>query len=298
MTVSALELAFRYSVMQKLAERVAHNGGVISRDDLKEFEVDGETHCLIDTGRGIWNPRSLSVTLTIISKPDSPYEDEDLEGGLLKYAYQAGSIAGSNTKLRAAAGTGIPLILLKWIASGIYVPVFPVFVVEDDPVNHCVLIALDETTRMLADKTVTVDDERKYAQRLAKVRLHQSEFRGRVLMAYQRACAICELKHPELLDAAHIVPDGQPLGQPVVPNGIALCKIHHGSFDLNYLGIDADYRIHISESLLRESDGPMLKYGLQEMHGKSLQVPRDEKSRPDRDRLNMRFAEFDVANSR
>jgi hypothetical protein len=35
----------------------------------------------------------------------------------------------------------------------------------------------------------------------------------------------------ELLDAAHILPDGHPKGEPVVPNGLALCKLHHAAFD-------------------------------------------------------------------
>src|SRR3989304_615457 len=46
--------------------------------------------------------------------------------------------------------------------------------------------------------------------------MHQQEFR--------QECAICRLRHEELLDAAHILPDGHPRGEPVVPNGLALCN--------------------------------------------------------------------------
>jgi hypothetical protein len=46
-----------------------------------------------------------------------------------------------------------------------------------------------------------------------------------------------------LLDAAHIVADkDERLGQPVVPNGILLSKIHHAAFDAHLIGIDPDYR--------------------------------------------------------
>jgi predicted restriction endonuclease len=41
------------------------------------------------------------------------------------------------------------------------------------------------------------------------------------------------------LDAAHIVADRDELfGQPVVPNGIPLSKIHHAAFDAHLIGID------------------------------------------------------------
>jgi hypothetical protein len=51
-----------------------------------------------------------------------------------------------------------------------------------------------------------------------------------------------------LLDAAHIVEDrDEQLGQPVIPNGIPLLKIHHAAFDAHLIGIDPDYRLHVSE---------------------------------------------------
>lgn len=41
-----------------------------------------------------------------------------------------------------------------------------------------------------------------------------------------------------LLDAAHIVSDGhETLGQPIVPNGLPLSKIHHAAFDAHLLGV-------------------------------------------------------------
>jgi hypothetical protein len=58
-----------------------------------------------------------------------------------------------------------------------------------------------------------------------------------VLRAYRDCCAVCRLRHEELLDAAHILPDGHPRGEPVVRNGLALCKLHHAAFDRHILGI-------------------------------------------------------------
>jgi len=39
------------------------------------------------------------------------------------------------------------------------------------------------------------------------------------------------LRRQELLDAAHITPDSDAEGEPVVSNGVALCKLHHAAFD-------------------------------------------------------------------
>jgi hypothetical protein len=52
-----------------------------------------------------------------------------------------------------------------------------------------------------------------------------------VLAAYRHQCSLCRLKHEELLDAAHIIPDADPEGEPVVSNGLALCRLHHSAFD-------------------------------------------------------------------
>ena len=45
-----------------------------------------------------------------------------------------------------------------------------------------------------------------------KQRLHQSTFREMVISAYNNKCSLCELKHRELLDAAHIIPDAEEYG--------------------------------------------------------------------------------------
>jgi predicted restriction endonuclease len=37
--------------------------------------------------------------------------------------------------------------------------------------------------------------------------------------------------HAALLDAAHIILDTEPQGEPTVRNGLALCKIHHAAYD-------------------------------------------------------------------
>lgn len=89
-------------------------------------------------------------------------------------------------------------------------------------------------------------DERRYAMRQVKQRLHQSMFRERVVLAYGGRCALTGLPALKLLDAAHIIPDADTdLGQPDVRNGICVSKIHHAAYDANLIGIDADFRVHV-----------------------------------------------------
>jgi putative restriction endonuclease len=114
----------------------------------------------------------------------------------------------------------------------------------------------------------------------------------RVLEAYRNACAFCRLRHQELLDAAHIIPDSDPEGVPEVRNGLALCKLHHAAFDRFIVGVNPDYIIHVRRDVLEEIDGPMLKHGLQGLDGVKIQVPRDLKLKPDKDLLSRRFQRF------
>ena len=57
------------------------------------------------------------------------------------------------------------------------------------------------------------------------------------------------------------------LGQPVVSNGLPLTKIHHAAFDADLIGIDPDFRVHVSDRLLEIHDGPFLELGLKGIVG-------------------------------
>jgi putative restriction endonuclease len=133
---------------------------------------------------------------------------------------------------------------------------------------------------------------RAYATREARLRLHQQRFKLDVMRAYRHRCAICTLRERALVQAAHIVPDVEPEGIAAVVNGLALCAIHHLSFDRDLLGIDPGGVVHIARRLLREVDGPMLRTGLQGFHGDRIAVPRRPEDRPDPHRLELRFERF------
>ena len=83
------------------------------------------------------------------------------------------------------------------------------------------------------------------------------------------------------------------VGSAAICNGLALCKIHHGAFDANMLGITPDYRVRIKESVLDTFDGPTLQHALKEIDGAQLaQVPTRTVERPDRGLLDERYQRF------
>lgn len=132
---SQAEQQLRAMIFDRLAEIVADHG-IVTRAQLESISVNGKIHKAIDRNRGIWNPRELSATLSVVSNPAGPYSDTDLGDSLFAYDYRAGSVDGDNRKLRRAYELELPIILLRKIKDGIYVPVFPVWVVADDMPNR------------------------------------------------------------------------------------------------------------------------------------------------------------------
>ncbi|WP_403021007.1 HNH endonuclease [Salinibacterium sp. GXW1014] len=221
----------------------------------------------------------------------SPYNDMLDNSTFVKYDYRSGG-SSDNDKLRAALRGQDPLIYFEALRSGVYAAHYPVYVVADDPAAEVFTIAMEESLRFFGDPANMSIDQRRYAERTVKARLHQPAFRAKVMHAYEDSCAICSLRHLELLDAAHIIADHEVTGFASVTNGLALCKIHHAAYDRNLLGISPDYRIHIDNDLLDEVDGPMLRHGLQDMHGGSLNLPKRRAELPSTEALALRFEQF------
>ena len=73
-----------------------------------------------------------------------------------------------------------------------------------------------------------------------------------------------------------------------------LSKIHHAAFDRYLIGVDPDYRVHVSERLLIQKDDPMLE-ALKRLDGGTILLPRRKQDHPDRDRLARRFEKFKAA---
>jgi putative restriction endonuclease len=292
------ERVFRESLFNKVIELANAHDGMLSRQELSEFVYQEEVVRLIDPQGGIWNPGAswtaspaLSATLSINTTLSGIYDDQEVADGLWRYDYQSGGVEGKNTKLRKAWELQLPIFWFRQQEIGRrYVP-YLVYVVDDFPELGYCLISPD-LSLSLAIKTGD-EIQKRYALREMKQRLHQPAFRARVLSAYGVRCAVCNLQMGALLEGAHITPDSDPNSSTKVNNGISLCTIHHSAYDAALLGIDTDFSIHIRADVMQESDGPMLKYGLQEMHGKDLILPSQQDHWPDLSRLSHRFHEFE-----
>lgn len=301
-TSSVLENTLRAGVMEWVAQQRDRGVTAFHYQELAAVEVAGVPLRIKDQFKGIWRPRDWHCALAITTayRPegaDRPYADGRGPDGLFRYKWQGHNPnLAANVALRNAMVERVPLVWFFGVERGWYSAIAPVWLVAEEPDQHQFVVAIDESQALLAPDRFTDPATRSYVERLTRQRVHQPIFRDRVLRAYESHCAVCKLGHPSLLDAAHIIADNQPKGDPVVPNGLSLCKIHHAAYDDNILGISPDYQVSIRSDILDEIDGPMLQYGLKERHGQSLMwLPRNEHAKPDRERLAARFADFTAA---
>lgn len=202
--------------------------------------------------------------------------------------------AADNRWLRDVFDNQIPIIYFLGIAPGRYQAILPAFIAGWDPktLKAAVAFGMPGLAELAPPENAL---ERRCALQEVKQRLHQATFREAVIHAYGGRCALSGLPEPLLLDAAHIIADrDEEFGQPVVPNGIPLSKIHHAAFDAHLIGIDPDYRLHVSERLRVQQDGPMLE-ALKQLDARPIHLLGRRRDWPDRDRLALRFERFKAA---
>ncbi|MDQ3527204.1 MAG: HNH endonuclease [Actinomycetota bacterium] len=293
------DAALRVAAQQWLSVRTNDGLDPIHSEDLADFTFRGQRIALIDPQRGIRKPAVLDAALSIrtVYRPEGaarPYQDGTGPDGLIRYKWRGedGNYS-ENRALRAAMELRLPLIWFFGVGSALYQPVFPVYLVGEEPDLQQFALALDETFEIRDVDTPAEAQLRRYIIRETKQRLHQPVFRSTVLRAYERRCAVCSLAHPQLLDAAHIVPDSDERGEASVVNGLAMCKLHHSAYDSRLLGITPDYVVEVTPRIMAEVDGPTLLHGLQGRHGQRLMVlPRARREHPSPDLLGIRYEAF------
>ena len=280
----------------------------LTQKELKPgFIFDGRRVPLVNPQRGIFKPKSMRFLLSIKTVFPSPggrvwYDDQRqvhrqiFEGDdAIDYAFMGNDPnAADNQWLRAACENRVPVIYFLGIAPRQYQAILPVYVAGWDAkaLKARIVFGALEQQEPVAPQNV---QERRYALRTVRQRLHQASFREAVISAYQGRCSLSGLPEKRLLDAAHIIPDAdEQQGQPVVPNGLPLSKIHHAAFDAYLIGVDPDYRVHVSDRLLGQRDGKMLD-ALKLLDGGRIHLPSRPADFPDRDRLAQRFELFKKA---
>lgn len=86
-----------------------------------------------------------------------------------------------------------------------------------------------------------VTQERRTTVTNIKIKIRDNSFKGRVLTSYGQMCAFCSIQL-KLIEAAHIVPVGHD-GTDETSNGMAMCVLHHRSFDRALITINEKYQI-------------------------------------------------------
>ena len=113
-----------------------------------------------------------------------------------------------------------------------------------------------------------------------------ARFRRAVLEAYDERCAVCEhdIRFGDRLlglEAAHIRWHSHD-GRDVVPNGLALCSVHHKALDLGAMGLEGKglgFRILVSGRVRGRS--PAVR-GLVGLRGRAIRLPASAGDAPDR----------------
>ncbi|MFD8099500.1 HNH endonuclease [Nocardia fluminea] len=296
LSISA-ETALRELIFGRLRELVDESGGAVTRQQLWEFTVDGQTHRLIDRNRGIRNPSYLNASLSILTVAKSPRDEEDLGDSLFSYSYSELVGGGDNRKLRRAYELQLPLVLLRVIRPGAFVPIFPVWVVGDDTANRRFLISADHGLPE-PPAAAASPQERRFVTGVTRARIGQAEFRAAVLHAYDYRCAVCGLGQRTLLAVSHIVPIHRTTGISGVENALCLCAIHHSAFEQNLLGVTPDCEVRIKQKIMNVTGDNMLHYVLQAAHTRALfHLPRKRSECPSAEMLAKRFADFQKADS-
>lgn len=138
--------------------------------------------------------------------------------------------------------------------------------IEDEP---SIPEAIDTST--LIDKDQQFNEQRR--------RVRDTAFRRRVRAAYENRCAVCGRLRttpdgiPEV-EAAHIYPKAAG-GRDIVPNGLALCNLHHWAFDSGWLSVSDDYEVLVKDA----PDQPGYAE-FSDLDGSKIYLPDDEPHYP------------------
>jgi putative restriction endonuclease len=247
-----------YAVKQELARRITmwnslHTAGgpkLAQPTLLRELGIYGG-------GQGIWVNKQRTGTLTEsgtgvtvgVLHTGRTYADDLSTDGVLYHYPVTNRPPGrdlSEVNATKAAGTmALPVFVITYSDSS---PgkrnVHLGWVEEWDDSLGLFLIAFSDDVRSRQlptepEEPFQLMDKRKHIMREVKARPGQSHFSFYVFQRYGRRCAVCSQSVPEVLDAAHIVPDRHE-GSYDPRNGLVLCAVHHRAFDAGLFAIEPD----------------------------------------------------------
>ena len=240
---------------------------LVDRELTRLLRRFGPCRKVIHTEFPFWRMRNDDVweverphLVTTTSKEDahkSSLMKHDIRGGLLEADYD---VFGRDPELawriaKSLAEAHFPGTLHDDIfrSMGIEIGVFD----QEDP-----------ETRHVPDQVREPDVFEEYRRRR-----RDSTFSRAVMDAYDSRCAVCEFAvrvedTPVALDAAHIKWHGAG-GPPEIPNGLALCALHHRLFDYGVFTVLGNLEIRV----IRNASGQGFPESLGRFDGKLMQTP-------------------------
>ena len=110
----------------------------------------------------------------------------------------------------------------------------------------------------------------------------ENDFRNKVIVAYDRKCAITGLQL-KLIDAAHILPVGAEGSNDEVANGICLSPTFHRAYDQRLIYLSEDFRMRINPAKEQELIQQNLDGGLHDFKStleREIFLPADRRQYP------------------
>ncbi|MEQ6889006.1 HNH endonuclease [Halomonas sp. CS7] len=300
-----IDLRIRQAAFKRLEAISQAPSGDVSWNAIAEpLPFDDGAIYLASRAIGIFKPKQMPDGIlsikTVVPKQGRTniYADGTSDEGGFWYSLEAGGLTKSaNRQLMISYERKDPIIYLIGVAPGRYFPLWPCIIDSVDTQQEICHVSMHDHTDVLRDvaeptAAYRVDGlEKRHLIREVKTRVHQAEFRARVMQAYSSRCAMTGLPVPQLLEAAHIIPDSHQASTAEVSNGVLLTGLHHRAYDAGLVGIDPNYRIHVDDALLATKDGPLLE-SVKQLHGQQISLPRNAKQRPDREALDLRYQKF------
>jgi putative restriction endonuclease len=115
----------------------------------------------------------------------------------------------------------------------------------------------------------------KEVERIVKVRVNQSAFRGAVLTNFNNQCCITGINMIELIVASHIVPWSKDKDNRLSPaNGLALNALHDKAFDNHLITVTEDLTIKISSKFYKHKEVESIYKNFISYDGKQLIEPK------------------------
>lgn len=311
-----LDQRIRQAVFAHVRKLVAKKGFLTKkqlRQKLSSSVCGGKRFSLIHPQWAGYKPKQMSHLLSLLSTRrgsviyDIPIPEPPTQGDVDSTDYLL--IKGQspdyfrNRYLRDAGAHGVPILFFLEIDRQCFVPTRAIIKSWKPKERRVELVfsSLDSSVENLDDATNDLnhryDSNHRFIVAKRKQRLHQYQFRRDLIKAYGGRCAISGLSVPELLEAAHIIPDYHVDSQPIVSNGLLLSKIHHAAFDANLIGITGAYHVKVSKRLLQQDSGSSDLLTLwKKINNKRIRfLPRREKDWPNEKFLKKRYKEFQAA---